>query len=82
VELEGLLGDVQKRIEKLEPFADLPEDEEIIFRDDDHEELQYSITGSFELKAPCEDQADFDLFSDYSKLEELRINLEDKFGTD
>lgn len=27
------------------------------------------------------DNADFDLFSDYSKLEELRMSLEDKFGT-
>lgn len=54
-------------------------------RDDDNEELDYSITASFDpaiLPPPDDANADFDLFSDYSKLEELRMSLEDKFGTD
>lgn len=42
-------------------------------RDDDNEELDYSITASFDAALqppPVEnDNADFDLFSDYSKLE-------------
>lgn len=56
-------------------------------REDDAEELDYSITASFDnIKLPQEvvdaENADFDYFSSYSKLEELRICLEDKFGTD
>lgn len=55
-------------------------------RDDDNEDLDYSMTGSFEplggQPAVSPENADFDYFSDYSKLEELRMNLEEKFGTD
>ena len=52
--------------------------EEIVVRDDDQEELSYSMTGSFEPIVEPEvspENADFDYFSDYSKLEELRMSL-------
>ncbi len=66
-ELEGLLNNVNKNIEKLEPEP--PLQGPIILRDDDNEELDYSITASFDTPLPSPaDNADFDLFSDYSKL--------------
>lgn len=48
-ELEGLLNNVNKRIEKLEPFPEMPVEKEIILREDDNEELDYSMTGSFDI---------------------------------
>ena len=60
-------------------------EEKILVREDDNEELDYSITGSFmDLKQKdkeIKDDADLDYFSSYDKLEELKIILEDKFGT-
>ncbi len=49
----------------------MPVEKEILMRDDDNEELDYSMTASFDpaiLPPPEDANADFDLFSDYSKL--------------
>lgn len=94
-ELQNIIGNVNKNIQNMEnnkeKFQPLPEietvEEEIVVREDDAEELDYSITASFDNVKSPEDvvdvgNADFDYFSDYSKLEQLRICLEDKFGTD
>ena len=62
-------------MEKPEPFPEIPVvQEEIVVREDDAEEFDYSITGSFDnLQIPKKEEvdvenADFDYFSSYSKL--------------
>ena len=74
-------------MEKIDPLPEMPVvEEKIILREDDNETFEYSMTGSFEnIVQPADinvENADFDYFSNYSKLQDLRMGLEDKFGTD
>ena len=87
-ELEDLLGNVNKNIEKMEVMPEIQQVEEQIVVREDCQEFDYSITASFDgVKLKPEEEinvenADLDYFSSYSKLQDLRICLEDKFGTD
>ena len=85
-ELEGILQDVHKRIQML---PEIPIADEVIFRDDD--ELQFSLTaepaalkkgGDEGAEEMDMEEVDLDYFSNYSKLETLRMQLEEAFGLD
>ena len=66
---------------------EIPVSEQVIFRDEDQEELNFSLThpvspASEQTIKMSEEPVDLDYFSDYSKLETLRMQLQQVFGTD
>lgn len=81
-ELEDILKGVQKQIDLL---PEIPLSEEIKFRDDDIFELSLTVEPG-QKKDDQEEMdtegVDLDYFSNYSKLETLRIQLEETFGLD